>query len=290
MNAMKAWIAITGAVVAGGLLALVGSNYDGGSTEIPLFMLLVCFAFLVQWIAFIPAYFLSTEKFFDALGSGTFLVLVCFAIFASAEIDVRSATLVLLIGIWAIRLGVFLSLRVKKAGGDRRFNTIKQSASVFLMTWTLQGLWIVITLGPALASITSPTVVPPDAFLVAGVILWVCGFVFEVVADQQKIRFRAEPQNAQKYIQTGLWAWSQHPNYFGEILLWAGIAVVAFPVLSQWQLVTLISPVFVWLLLTKISGIRMLDATALRRWGDDSAFAHYRATTPKLIPRKPRPN
>lgn len=290
MNAIRAWIAIAGAVVAGALLALAGSNYDGGTEEIPFFILLVCCAFIVQWIAFIPAYLLSTEKFFDALGSGTFFVLVCIAIFAAAEVDVRSATLAILIGIWAIRLGVFLSLRVKSAGGDRRFNTIKQSASVFLMTWTLQGLWIVITLGPALASITSPIVVPPDAFLVVGVILWVCGFAIEVVADQQKIRFGAEPQNARKFIQTGLWAWSQHPNYFGEILLWVGIAIAAFPVLSEWRYITLLSPVFVWLLLTKISGVRMLDATALRRWGEDPAYVRYRATTPKLILRKPRPS
>lgn len=289
MNTMRAWITIVGAVVAGGLFALGGSNYDGGSTGIPFFMLLVCCAFIVQWIAFIPAFVLSTEKFFDALGSGTFLVLVCFAIFASDEVDVRSATLALLIGIWAIRLGVFLSLRVKSAGGDRRFNTIKQSASVFLMTWTLQGLWIVITLGPALASITSPNVVPPDAFLVSGVVLWVCGFTIEVVADQQKIRFRADPQNARKFIQSGLWAWSQHPNYFGEILVWLGIAVAAFPVLSEWQYVTLISPVLVWLLLTKISGVRMLDASASRRWGDDPDYVRYRATTPNLMLRKPRP-
>ena len=116
----------------------------------------------------------------------------------------------------------------------------------------------------------------------------IVGFAFEVVADEQKRRFRKDGANSNRFIQSGLWAWSQHPNYFGEILLWVGIAVIAFPVLQGWQYATLISPLFVWLLLTKISGVRMLDASAKRRWGEDTDYQKYRETTPTLIPRPPR--
>ena len=116
----------------------------------------------------------------------------------------------------------------------------------------------------------------------------VAGFAIEVVADEQKRRFRRQPDNAGRFIDSGLWAWSQHPNYFGEIVLWCGIAVAAFPVLQGWQYATLVSPVFIWLLLTRISGVRMLDAAAARRWQDDPGYAAYRARTPVLIPRPPR--
>ena len=84
-------------------------------------------------------------------------------------------------------------------------------------------------------------------------------------------------------ITTGVWAWSQHPNYFGEITLWFGVALLAFPVLSGWQLATLVSPVFVYLLLTKVSGINLLDDIAKERWGADSEYLAYTERTSKLI-------
>jgi steroid 5-alpha reductase family enzyme len=114
------------------------------------------------------------------------------------------------------------------------------------------------------------------------------GFLFEAVADDQKRRFRANPANEGRFIASGLWAWSRHPNYFGEITLWFGIALVALPALSGWQYATLISPVFVYLLLTRISGIPLLEARAKKRWGDEPAFQAYRARTPVLFPRPPK--
>ncbi|MEM8768885.1 MAG: DUF1295 domain-containing protein, partial [Pseudomonadota bacterium] len=168
------------------------------------------------------------------------------------------------------------------------FNSIKPDFAQFLMTWTLQGLWVFLTLSPALAAMTSQVQPPLGAFAALGVVLWVAGFTIEVVADNQKRRFRSNPENRNRYIDLGLWAWSQHPNYFGEILLWTGIAVIALPVLQGTQLVTLVSPIFVYLLLTKISGIRMLDARARRQWGEDPEYQAYRRRTSKLLPLPPK--
>jgi steroid 5-alpha reductase family enzyme len=123
---------------------------------------------------------------------------------------------------------------------------------------------------------------------VAGIVVWVTGFAIEVVADQQKSAFRRDPANQGRFITSGLWAWSRHPNYFGEITLWTGIAIMAVPVLSGWRWVTLISPVFVFLLITRVSGIPMLQARAEKRWGDDEDYQRYVRTTPVLIPRPPR--
>ncbi|MFT7265036.1 MAG: steroid 5-alpha reductase family enzyme, partial [Halioglobus sp.] len=116
-----------------------------------------------------------------------------------------------------------------------------------------------------------------------GGLIWVTGFAIEVIADNQKGRFRSVAANRDTFINHGLWKYSRHPNYFGEILLWLGIAVAAFPVLSGWQYVTLVSPVFVYLLLTQVSGVKMLEARALRRWGDNEAYQAYLKRTPALV-------
>ena len=90
-------------------------------------------------------------------------------------------------------------------------------------------------------------------------------------------------------ITTGLWSWCQHPNYFGEIMLWTGIALIAAPVLAGWQWVAMVSPLFVFLLLTRVSGIPMLQASARERWGADPEYRAYVQRTPLLLPKPTRP-
>jgi steroid 5-alpha reductase family enzyme len=171
---------------------------------------------------------------------------------------------------------------------DERFDTIKPSFSRFLMAWTLQGLWVFLTLSAALAAMTSTTPAPLEPLGVAGMVVWTVGLAIEAVSDRQKRLFRQDPANAGRFITTGLWAWSRHPNYFGEIVLWLGIALIAFPALSGWQYVTLISPLFVYFLLTRVSGIPPLESRAEERWGNDPEFRVYKARTPALFPRLSR--
>ena len=168
------------------------------------------------------------------------------------------------------------------------FRRIKPNFPVFLMTWTLQGLWVSLTAAPAMAALLASESPPPDWTLGAGLVLWTLGFAVEATADAQKTRFRAVPGNRNRYIASGLWAWSRHPNYFGEIVLWIGIAVIAAPALEDWQLATLASPVFVWLLLTRISGVRMLEARANRKWRDDPGYREYVRRTNTLLLWPPR--
>jgi steroid 5-alpha reductase family enzyme len=184
-------------------------------------------------------------------------------------------------------LGTFLFGRIRAAGEDRRFREIKRSWPRFLLAWTLQGLWVTVTLSAALAAITTFNRVPVGLVAWIGLALWLFGFGIEVAADRQKRAFNADPANAGRFIDSGLWAWSRHPNYFGEIVLWTGVAVIAAPALTGWNLMTLISPVFVALLLTKISGVNMLEARADEKWGGEPAYEAYKARTPVLIPRPP---
>jgi steroid 5-alpha reductase family enzyme len=277
--------------VALGLLAgLAWAGSRGGSemAGIPVFGLCVALAVTIQWVAFVPAYVARTERYFDLTGSLTYLTLVAVALFFGPGPDARSTLLAVLVGVWAARLGSFLFRRILAEGSDRRFDEIKTSGARFFVAWTLQGLWISVTAGAALAAITSGRAAPLGLSAWAGLALWITGFAIEVVADRQKSRFRARPENGGRFISTGLWAWSRHPNYFGEIVLWIGVALIALPALQGWQHATLVSPLFVILLLTKVSGVPLLEERAEERWGDDPEYRAYEARTPVLVPRPPR--
>ena len=266
-------------------MALAGSQYGNQIAGWPLFGLLVGLAFLIQWIVFIPAFVFQTEKFFDLTGSFTYISISTLAIFFSAGVDARSILLYVLVIVWALRLGIFLFTRIQKAGKDDRFDEIKPSFIRFLNTWTIQALWVTFTVAAALVAITSTVRKDLDVFAILGCLLWVIGFAFEVIADAQKSRFSANPRNKGKFINTGLWARSRHPNYFGEILLWIGVAIIALPVLQGWQWIALISPGFVTLLLTRVSGVPLLENKADKKWGGNKDYEVYKRNTPVLIPR-----
>ncbi|MEK6753780.1 MAG: DUF1295 domain-containing protein [Chloroflexota bacterium] len=272
-------------ILIGILVALAGSQGGASIAGIPLFAMSVGLAFLIQWLVFIPAYLLQTEKFFDLTGSITYISVTIIAVLFSTGIDVRSILLAALVMIWAIRLGSFLFGRIQKAGKDDRFDEIKPSFVRFLNVWTIQGLWVTFTMAAALVAITTTTRKELDVFAIIGFLLWVFGFAIEIVADSQKSRFNANPDNKGKFIQTGLWSRSRHPNYFGEIILWVGVAVIALPALQGWQWVAMISPVFVTLLLTRVSGVPLLEKKADKKWGGQDDYESYKKRTPVLIPR-----
>jgi steroid 5-alpha reductase family enzyme len=272
-------------ILIGALVAWAGSQSGAALAGIPIFALAVGLAFLIQWLAFIPAYLLQTEKFFDLTGSLTYLSISILALIFSQAFDARSILLLAVVVIWAIRLGTFLFGRIKKAGKDDRFDEIKPSLIRFLNVWTIQALWVTFTIAAALVAITTSTRKELDLFALVGFLVWAGGFAIEVVADSQKSRFSANPANKGKFIQTGLWAHSRHPNYFGEIMLWVGVAIIALPVLQGWQWVALISPVFVTLLLTRVSGVPLLEAKADKKWGGQADYEAYKKTTPVLIPK-----
>ena len=281
----NALIAFPILIVIGFLVALAGSQGGASIAGMPLFAVSVGLAFLIQWLAFIPAYLLQTEKFFDLTGSITYISVTAIAIIFGTSVDGRSILLATLVIIWAIRLGMFLFRRIQKAGKDDRFDEIKPSFIRFLNVWTIQGLWVTFTLAAALVAITTANKKELDIFAILGLLVWIIGFAIEVAADSQKSRFNANPDNKGRFIQTGLWSRSRHPNYFGEIMLWVGIAMIALPVLHGWQWVALISPIFVTLLLTRVSGIPLLEKKADKKWGGQDEYEAYKKKTPILIPR-----
>ena len=281
-------LGIIAAIVLGFGIAVAGSQAGFVYLGWPLFALCVGSSFLIQWLGFFPAYVLKTEKFFDLFGSLTYSGLVLLVWFLLPEMSPRDYLIGGFVLIWAARLGQFLFRRVLAAGEDRRFRTMKTDFLQFLMTWSLQGLWVSITLSAGLAAMTALAKVPLGLWALLGSLFWILGFAIEVIADHQKSVFRSDPAHRDRFITSGLWAWSRHPNYFGEILLWFGIAIIAFPVLKGWQLVTLISPVFVFVLMNYISGVRMLEARADRKWGQEEDYQAYKMSTPSLWLKPPK--
>ena len=265
------------------VIAIAIANASGSS----LVLQAVFIAFSIQWIAFIPAYIFQTEKFYDLMGSITYLTVIWFTLMSSANestlANIGNIIIVLLISSWAIRLGTFLFLRIKKDGEDKRFRTIKPSASRFFMTWTLQGLWVSLCSMCALTAISSESGIILNVFFYLGVAIFILGFAIEIIADNQKSKFRSIDANKDSFITTGLWAKSRHPNYLGEILLWLGVAVISFSSLSGWQYLTLISPIFTYLLLVYVSGVRMLEERGEKKWGHNEEYIKYKSTTPRLF-------
>ncbi len=271
-----------------GLAYLVGDS-ESQVAGWPLLVVLAAIAMGVQWLVFIPSYIYQTEHYYDLTGSLTYLVVVGLAVLlAGGALDARGLLVAGLVSCWALRLGIFLFRRVKKAGKDGRFDVIKTRWSRFLVTWTLQGAWVFITLLAALVAITSTRQAPLGLLAYIGLLMWLAGFCIESIADYQKSAFNGKPENQGRFVNVGLWRWSRHPNYFGEILLWMGIAVIAVPVFEGLQWLALISPVFVVFLLVKVSGIPLLEKRAEQKWGDSLDYHVYKKETPLLLLRPPR--
>ncbi|USA44153.1 DUF1295 domain-containing protein [Spongiibacter taiwanensis] len=272
--------------VAVGFAWLAGGALPSWQGSNPL-VLIVLWSIGLQWLGFGLAWRQRLERYYDVFGSLGHISAVVFALVLAPSLDGRRWLLASLALVWALRLGVFLYRRIVFTGSDSRFDDIRDNWSRFLLAWTLQSLWIVLTLAGVLLGTLSAHSVPVSGLAVIGGVCWALGFCFEATADAQKAAFRRDPANRGRFIQSGLWAWSRHPNYFGEIMMWFGIWLIALPVLQGWQHLAAISPLFVYLLLTRISGISLLEAAAERRWGQEPEFQRYRAATPVLWPRRP---
>ena len=246
----------------------------------------VLIAFLIQWILFVPAFIFQTEKFYDLTGSVTYISIVSYISFQSysaTNVNIGSILLASCIILWAIRLGSFLFTRIQKNGEDKRFKSIKPSPTRFFMTWTLQGMWVSLCSMCALTAIASKNGVILNVFFYIGMLVFIAGFVIEIIADWQKSIFRKNPENKDQFICHGLWYYSRHPNYFGEIILWLGISIMSFSSLSSWQHITLISPLFTYMLLVYISGVRILEISGMEKWGHLESYQAYVRTTPSLF-------
>ena len=245
----------------------------------------ILLAFLIHWLFFIPAYLFKTEKFFDLTGSLTYISIMVYVVYTKNNLQEQLGSIILasLVILWAVRLGSFLFLRIKKAGEDKRFREIKTSFARFFLLWTISGMWVSFCSMCALTAIASNDGVVVNNIFYIGLVTFIIGLSIEIIADSQKTKFRKDPKNKDKFINEGLWAKSRHPNYVGEITLWAGVAIMSFSSLEGSQYISLISPIFTYLLLVYVSGVPQLTASGQKKWGQLESYQDYIKNTPKLI-------
>lgn len=236
-------------------------------------------------IGFVVSAALATDLLYDLIGAGSHVAVAVAGVALSQHADGRALVVAALVAVWAVRLGIFLFTRALRAGGDSRFDKIKRQPARFAIAWTLQTVWVLLNASPLLVLLsapapgTGPSSAVTNGWDAAWLVVWAAAFVMEVVADEQKRRFRADPRNAGAFIATGLWRYSRHPNYAAEIVCWWALAAYAAPGVwaratalggSPLSLLALASPLFVTWLLLRVSGIPLLEAAAKKRWGEDA--------------------
>lgn len=232
---------------------------------------------------FVPAFFYKTDKLTDLSYTLSFLF-VGVTLFVLSEQTLLHAVLFLMIALWAFRLGGYLFIRIRKTKRDKRFDGVRESFPRFLKFWVLQGLSVFIILLPSIPFFSKGATVLTMLGGI-GIAVWCFGFVIEAIADYQKYTFINDPENSGTWIAKGLWKYSRHPNYFGEILVWSGIYLYVLSHLGILATVVgVVSPLYIAYIILFQTGIPTVEKSADERWGDNPAYQAYKKRTSILIP------
>jgi len=282
---IKNIFAITAFLICIGLINTAGQNIEIEIRGMNAFTFILIIAVLLQVFFFLPSFLMKTEKYYDLVGSLTYITTISLAYFSVENKTMIDTIIYFYVMVWASRLGIYLFRRVRNDGKDVRFEKAKRHFFWFLQYWMGQALWVSLTACAAIIAILSPEEDTLPVLAMVGMTLWLSGFAIESISDYQKRVFRKENNPSEAFIHTGLWSRSRHPNYFGEITLWTGIAVIALNTLTGIEYITLISPVFVYILLTRMSGVNLLERIADERYGHLEEYQRYKSNTPVLVPK-----
>lgn len=246
------------------------------------------FSVVFNMVMFLIAFRNKTDKLTDISYAATFVGLVMYNLVSAKELTVSKWILAFMIMLWSVRIGMYLFIRINKTGKDKRFDGMRENFWSFSGFWLIQAVtvWAVL-IGSSLFFITGSE--PITAFMVVGVALWLIGLVVEAVSDWQKFQFISDKKNKNKWIQSGIWKYSRHPNYFGEILVWFGVYVfVVSGLTGSEQLLAMASPLFITFMLLFVSGVPLLEKSADAKWGKDAAYKKYKKSTSILVPFPPK--
>jgi len=236
----------------------------------------------VQAVFFAFAATLRTDKVTD-LSYGLSFVLIAAALWRHARAEgVAPIVLAVMVIAWGVRLSGYLLYRIIHMGKDARFDGIREQFWSFLKFWSFQGVAVWVILLPVTLWFSRPGGWTP--WMSAGASIWLLGLVIEAVADQQKFAFKRTPEGRSRWTDTGLWRYSRHPNYFGELLCWWGVFVFAAPGLGGYAALALAGPLMITALLLFATGIPPLEASAMKKWGSEPEYQAYRRRTRTLVP------
>jgi steroid 5-alpha reductase family enzyme len=244
-------------------------------------------SFVIQLLFFIFAASFKTDKMTD-LSYGLGFILITLIYFLKSTLGLDQILVTILVFIWGTRIAIYLFKRILKTKTDSRFDNVRNNIIKFASFWLLQAISIWIILLPALVILTSKKPASLSILTLTGFIIWLFGIYIEYFADKQKFEFKNDPKNKGKWVSNGLWKYSRHPNYFGEMLCWWGIFIISLPLLNSWQYFTLIGPIYITFLLIFVSGIPPLEKKYDQKYANNKEYLEYKKTTSVLIilPRK----
>jgi steroid 5-alpha reductase family enzyme len=228
-----------------------------------------------------------TDVVTDLSYSLTFVVLAVVLLLAGAAEPVQLVASLLVIA-WAVRLGAYLFRRIMLMKVDHRFDGMRDDPLRFARFWLLQAITVAVVMLPVSYLLDQDDPPALGVWSIVGAAVWLAGLLVEAVADAQKSAFRAKEENRGRFVASGLWRYSRHPNYFGEMLVWWGLFLYVLPVLHGAAFAVVIGPVFITLLLLFVSGIPPLERSADEKYGSDPAYRDYKRRTSILVPLPPR--
>ncbi len=237
---------------------------------------------------FLFAAVFKTDVLTDITYSLTFVLLSVLLFISEQPAYLVQILPLVMVVLWAVRLGGYLFWRILHIKVDHRFDNRRNSIIAFGSFWALQAITVAIVMLPVWAIMRSRgnAASVSVVHLVPALVVYAAGLIIEAVSDAQKYRYKIS--GGSSFMATGLWKFSRHPNYFGEMLVWWGIGLAGMTVFSGLYWLTLIGPLFITLLLIYVSGIPLLEKSADRKWGDDPAYIAYKTGTSILVPLLPK--
>jgi steroid 5-alpha reductase family enzyme len=241
---------------------------------------------LIQLFFFTIAAIRKTDMFTDLSYGITFVIVAWYALFSAQYTTDPKWIIVAIITLWGVRLAGYLFMRILAIKKDRRFDGIREDPLRFGMFWLFQGIsvWVIMLPALALIGLTQNKEIFPLSWI--GAFIAVLGLLIETIADQQKFNFKNE--NPKKWADIGLWKYSRHPNYFGEMLVWWGIFVFVAPYLEGLEYLVLAGPLWITTLLLFITGIPTIESRYDKKYADNSEYQEYKRKTSLLIPLPPK--
>lgn len=236
---------------------------------------------LIQAVLFAFAAALETDKVTD-LSYGLTFVIIALVLLANGDPSQRpQLALSLMVALWGVRLAGYLLFRIVQIGRDKRFDGVRENFWRFFRFWFFQGIAVWVIMLPVTLWFSRPG--PWSVLMTIGTVIWAAGLLIETAADAQKFVAKRQPGGEARWMHTGLWRYSRHPNYFGELPVWWGIFVFVAGDLSGWQWLAVLGPIAITFLLLRVTGIPTLEASANRKWGGNPEYEAYRRRTSRLV-------
>ncbi len=244
-------------------------------------LLTLSVSILVNFVLFFFAAKYKTDKVTDLSYGLSFIAVVLTVLIAKGEYSVINLIATSMVVAWAVRLAGFLFIRINKMKRDKRFDGVRENFWSFFKFWFLQAVSVAIIISPIAVFISKdkPNALVTLAFV--GIGLWIFGLVLETIADYQKYIFKNNPKNDGKFIKKGVWKYSRHPNYLGEILCWWGLFIFASSNLVGAELFTIFSPIYITFLLIFVTGIPTIEET----YKGNEEYQKYAENTGVLLPK-----